>query len=401
MSRVGEWAAGVRDVPGEVLDRALWALRDTAAVMIAGTGTAAAQAAARTARRTPGTVRLFAGGTASAPAAAMANAVAASALDFDDGHYRGGGIHPGSTVVPALLAVAGERTTADEFLLAQIVGYEVAIRAGYLLAPAYGKGNYRCSGAATALGAAVAVAKLLGLDGPGIERALRIASAHAPVATLQLPMVKESIGWAAATGVTAAWLAQDGFDDGPVADAVLGIPATPFDGRLDAFGDSFGRTWESANCYVKAYPSCRAAHAAIDAALGLRITASVSSVLVETIAGAAVLDDPAPRTLEEAQFSIPHALASALLGVGLWPPAPAAADLAARVTVRAADDLADDGTGYPARVTVTTAAGSQTAAEPRARPLSEPDLRAKIVAAGGPGLLDEGDALLRRLLSDS
>ncbi|MFF5179786.1 MmgE/PrpD family protein [Micromonospora sp. NPDC000316] len=385
-------------IPAEVLHRARWAFLDTVGVLLAGTGTAAAQAAARTARRSPGAAVVYAGGTASPAAAALANAVAASALDFDDGHYRGGGIHPGSTIVPALLAASTPDTLLDDFLRAQVVGYEVAIRAGHLLSPGHTGGAYRATGGASAIGAAAALARLCGLSVGDTARALRIASAHAPVATLQLPMVKESIGWAAATGVTAVHLVQDGFDAGPVAADALGIPATCFDGPPAGFAGSWGTRWESGRCYVKPYPCCRAAHAPLDGVLALRRAHPEGDVLavdVQTTAGAAALTDPTPRTLEEAQFSIPYVVAAAL---HTGPPAPLSwfddlADpgilaLSRRVTVRASETLSDTGDGYPARVTLTTTEGGFPIDVPyarghTARPLTEADLCAKLHATAG------------------
>ncbi len=83
--------------PGGVRDDATDDLRDVLSVMSAGTPTTSAKIAALYARLSPGTVPLAAGGTAALPAA-LANGVAAAALEFEDAHYLGGAIHPASVV---------------------------------------------------------------------------------------------------------------------------------------------------------------------------------------------------------------------------------------------------------------------------------------------------------------
>ncbi len=147
--------------------------------------------------------------------AAFANAVLASALDVDDGHYGAVG-HPGAPVIPPALATAeARRRSGRELLGAVVVGYEIAIRAGEVLNARVGVRSYG-SGTPGAYGAAAAVARLLGLDAGRTAHALGIARCHLPVSTVwdSVPygaMVKESIGWGAITGTVAALLAEQGF----------------------------------------------------------------------------------------------------------------------------------------------------------------------------------------------
>lgn len=71
--------------------------------------------------------------------------------------------------------------------------------------------------------------------------------------------------------------------------------------------------------YFKVHASCRWTHAAIDAILDVRrewteSPADVTEIRVETFAAGLLLARTAPRTPVEAQFSIPFAVAAALVG---------------------------------------------------------------------------------------
>jgi 2-methylcitrate dehydratase PrpD len=319
--RTTDLAAYAADAAGSPLPADLdhwsrWALLDTLSVLIAGRVTPTSQAAARTASRTDGTTPLTGSVLTSNPVmAAFADATAANALDFEDGHYRGGGIHAGSTVLPTLLAVADPATPLSRLRSALVVGYEIAIRAGYLLSPAHGR-PYRTSGHAASLGAAAAAAALLDGGPDVIASAIRIAASHAPVSAVHAGGACESIGWASATAVTSAFLALDGFTD-ERADASQAAPVTgtPFDDDAGtAFAESLGTSSEAVNCYVKPHACCRAIHAALDALGQLSgdlpdDPAAITSITVATQRGAVSLDNRRPCTLEQAQFSIPTMVA--------------------------------------------------------------------------------------------
>ncbi|MFT4248830.1 MAG: MmgE/PrpD family protein, partial [Pseudomonas sp.] len=368
---------------------------DTCGCLLAGLRTPAARAAGRAATL-DGTSRSL---------LAHRLGVAAAALDYDDGHYEGGGIHLGAVIVPALLAAPPADGDGERLLTALAVGYEVAIRAGWLMAPRAPGDPYHTSGYAACLGAAVAVAKLRGLDAGGIRGALRIAAAYGPIATLQLPAVKESIGWAAATAITAVDLATAGFVDAAGAldaPSPLGIAATPFATARAAepFVAGIGRDWHAPAAYLKPYACCRGFHAALDAIVELLAetgvgAGQVEAVEVEVMAPLAMLDYlPAPTT-EHAQFSFPFAI-GCLLASGQVLPAsflPAAlADpgvnaAAARVRLRANAELVPLAAhaSYPARVSlrlpgqvlcrrIDHASGSA------ARPLSEARVTEKFLA---------------------
>lgn len=380
LDTITEWAAKLTwdDVPTEVRERAAHALSDTVSTMTGGAPTAAAVIALDHAGAAAGSSPLVGRGTGTTPAsAAFGNGVAASALDFDDGHYLAGAIHPGSVIVPAVLAVAGPDTKVADAVLAQIVGYEIGLRAAALLWPKHDGDHYHATGCAGAIGAAAAAAKLLGLDADGIARAIKIAWVHAPMSTFGTPMVKESIGWGASTGVAAAELAAAGFmkvPEGYVIPSNDVLPPTPFHqpgAAEDPFITSIGSRYEVLHTYFKSFGACRYTHAAGAGFLELLAehglsAGDIKSVRVGTHQAATFLDEVAPKTIDTAQYSFPLVLGS----LALWGAAGAEemdasrlddADrlaFAEKVTLEHDADLDQHYPArYPSRVEITTTDG--------------------------------------------
>ncbi len=329
LERLGVFAAGLTwdVIPGDVRRRAQVALRDTIGTILGGAGTRAAQLAVQAASAHGGRSRIIgSAGTSSLPLAAFATAVSASALDFDDGHYLGGAIHPGSVIISSLLTAAADLEAGSgdgtaELLAAQVVGYEIALRAAHLLWPSHEGADYHCTGTAATLGAAAAVTKLRGGDVEEIGRSIAIAWAHAPMSTFQLPMVKESIGWSAATACFAAELAAVGFMGGRAtadADIVAILPPTPFHrpGAMDdPFVASLGSVFETANTYCKPYAACRYTHTAARALRDMIVENALTgddivSIDVYTHRHALFLHDQRPLTLEHGQYSFPFVLSA-------------------------------------------------------------------------------------------
>ncbi|MEV5706005.1 MmgE/PrpD family protein [Actinoallomurus sp. NPDC052274] len=293
--------------------------------------------------------------------------------------YLGGGIHPGSVVVAAGLAAAPPGTTVGDFLTAQVAGYEVGLRAGALLSPRPAGDWYHCTGAAGSIGAAAAVARLYGLDADATTRAITLAWQHAPMATFALPMAKESIGWGALAGVTAADLARCGFLGLPAGyrpPALSGFAATPFDvpGAADNdFVMNFGESFESGRTYFKKYACCRYIHAAAHGLESLlrelgATAEEVAEIEVQTHRGALFLSETSPRTLEHAQYSFPHVLAAVVLDGAAGARQideghlgdPRRDQLAARVRLTHAPEFdSAPPASYPSRVRVRTVDGRE------------------------------------------
>lgn len=381
LETISNWAADLTwdDVPDGAKSRAADALRDTVATTVGGAPTGAAAIAIAYALRSPGATPVVSTGqTASSTAAAFANAVAASTLDFDDGHYLAGAIHPGSVVIPGMLAAVTDSTTVQQALLAQVAGYEIGLRAASRLWPKHENDHYHCTGCAGAIGAAVAAAKLMGLDADGIARAIMISWVHAPMSTFGQPMVKESIGWGAATGISAAELAAAGFMKLP---AGYSIPEndvlrpTPFHepgAAEDPFISSIGSRFETEHTYFKSFAACRYTHAAgagfqqLMRDNGIAVD-DIQSVRVGTHKAATFLNELNPQTIETAQYSFPIVFGSLALWGQVGAPEmseerlndPERLAFASKVRLEYDADLDQYyPQRYPSRVDITTAAGT-------------------------------------------
>ncbi len=328
LEHLARWATELsyEQIPVVARHRAHLALRDTIGAIVRGADTVAGRVAVAVAAANPGPAATPGAPTVrSAPAfAAFAGAVHASALDIDDGHYRGGAIHPSSVIVPSLLVAAQALDGVDRrrFTVAQVVGYEIGLRAAHLLWPKHELDDYHCTGTAATLGAAAAVAVLRGGDADVVARSIAIAWAHAPMATFQLPMVKESIGWSAASAVFAADLAAAGFmamPSGVRSSLDATFPPTPFHrpGAMDdPFVASLGAVFETANTYFKPYPACRYTHTALRSLAemidGGLLADDVDRIEVFTPQASMNLTEQRPATLEHAQYSFPFVLATLL-----------------------------------------------------------------------------------------
>ncbi len=123
-------------------------------------------------------------------------------------------------------------------------------------------------------------------------------------------MLKNGIGWGAMVGLASAELAARDF---------TGIPSL-FD-TTDGANlplDDLGREWLIMRLYFKPHACCRWAQSAVDGArvaarqLGVAY-ADIACVRVHTFEAALHLRNAAPRSTEEAQFSLPWPVACALI----------------------------------------------------------------------------------------
>ena len=321
-SRLAAFVCGLdpQTLPPPVVDQAVRCVLDLTGVAIAGSATPLAKISAAFA------AEQFAPGEASVVGsrnrlgvvgATWINGACASALDMDDGNRLAMG-HPGASVIPAALAVAEDRGASGlQFLAALVAGYEAAVRASAARVPWY-KDKMYSTGIWGVFGAAAAAGKLLGLNEERLQSALGIAGSHGafPPGGLQAnhAMVKETIAWSGMTGVASALLAERDFV-GPsdFFDYTQRWDASAFVAGLgDRGGYAIGKT------YFKPYAVCRWAHAAVDAVLALKhrhalASGAVEGIHVETFAEVTRLANYAPRNTIAAQFSIPFALAVAMI----------------------------------------------------------------------------------------
>ncbi|OAD97774.1 MmgE/PrpD family protein [Arthrobacter sp. OY3WO11] len=303
------------DLPAEVAHQAKRCLLDLLGVAAAGTSTNLSQILYRHALEHSGGANrasrlLFNGSRVGAADAALANAGTLDSLDGHDGHRLVKG-HAGAAILPAVLAFMDETPglTANDLLTALTVGYEVSLRAGIALHRT--ATEYHSSGAWNAVGAAAVGARLLRLGTDATHHALGIAEYSAPrgpmMRAIKHPtMVKDSSAWGARAGVSAAFLASEGFTGAPV-DLL-----SPRETR------DLGVRWRILEQYFKPYPVCRWSHPAIQAGLSLTagnglVADDIREIEVITFDAATRLHTSAPKDTEEAQYSLPFALASSLI----------------------------------------------------------------------------------------
>lgn len=374
--RIAEFTLSGADIPDSALDMAATLLIDTVGVAAGAAGLDAGCLARDHAVAFHGAGApehaaslMFDGRGASIPGAAFAAATQIDNLDAHDGLNRTKG-HIGCAVVPALFAFAQHRPdlTARDGLRALVVAYEVAARAGLTLHATVS--DYHTSGAWNALGVAALGCRIGGAGPDQLRHAFGIAEYHGPRSQMMREianptMLHDGSGMGAMVGCMAALLASSGF---------TGAPAITVDSDAAApHWADLGTVWSIEQNYIKPYPICRWAHAALDALAALMRAygfhaRDVVRIDVNTFAESAALFPGMPTTTSQAQYSLPFALAAMLVNGRIGPDEitgpglsnPEVAAVLPRITVReAARHSARFPTGRWSDVTVELADGTR------------------------------------------
>jgi len=256
----------------------------------------------------------------------LVNGVFAHALELDDGHRRGG-LHPGSSIIPAALAAA-ELSMADgkELLTSIIAGYEVAIRIAKGVAPSHVLRGFHPTATVGTFGAATAASRLLGLGHEKTVMAMGIAGLFAG-GLLQVMdeggMLKPiNPGKAASGGCIGAQLASRGMlAPERILEGDKGfLKATSDTVDFNLLTQDLGTDFEICNVYFKLHSCCRHIHPAIDALLQIlndhNLEAeNIEHIAVETYPLAIQLCGHRPEkdtaSIPDARFSVPVTLALA------------------------------------------------------------------------------------------
>ena len=257
---------------------------------------------------------LFDGREAGLPGAIWALATQIDNLDGHDGYNPTKG-HIGCAVVPALMGFAAQTPdlSGRDALVALAMSYEVAARAGIALHAS--ASDYHTSGAWNALGVAALGARLRGSGAAVLREALGIAEYHGPRSQMMREidnptMLHDGSGMGALVGAQALLMAERGFTGAPA----ITVEAA----ELAHVWSDLGQDWTVVRNYIKPYPVCRWAHAALDALRGLKRihcfeAEDVERVTIRTFAEAAALVMEAPRTTSEAQYSLGFSAAAVLV----------------------------------------------------------------------------------------
>ncbi|CPK21577.1 MmgE/PrpD family protein [Bordetella pertussis] len=431
-ARLAEFTAGLRyeDIPPTVLRRAEDLFLDSLASILAGAGAPPVQAIARYAAAmgpADGPSQNLVTRTGTTPLfAAMVNAAACHVVEQDDVH-NGAVFHPAAVVFPPALAVAQALgRSGRDLLTAAVAGYEAGIRIGEFL----GRSHYRIFHTTATVGplaAAVTVGHLLRLDAAQMLHALGSAGTQSAGLWEFLRDAADSkqlhTAHAAAAGITAAYLAQDGFTGAQrILEGAQGLAAgMSSDADPSRLLDGLGQRWTLAETSFKYHASCRHTHPAADALQhvmrehGLR---AADLAAVETLVHQSAIDVlgpvTAPATVHQSKFSMGTVLALIALrghaGLTEFDAAPGDAEVAAlRDKVRMTlDDEVDR--AYPRRwigkVNVTTTDGRRLHGrvdEPKGdlgNTLSRPEIEdkvARLARYGGHATESEVRALIDRV----
>jgi 2-methylcitrate dehydratase PrpD len=319
--------------------------------------------------------------------AAYANASAINAQDYDDTGRSG---HPGSSIIPAALAL-GDKLGRDgqSIILACVTGYEIGTRVARAIEPSWER--YRQIhgiGSAQTFGSMAACAKLLELDLADTLNAFGVAGATAPVAHAgkfgwadkSIAYIKDNVAWPAEAGLRAALLAQMGYEGSEsILDGNQGFWVMAGSDQCDFERMTDFSEYEIMDVSLKPYPCCRWIHTTLDA-LGELVAENqfkrkdiVRIDVFSTQALAQYFGRQDPRTFVDAEFSIPCAIALKLHGIphSAWyrPESwknPEVLDFASRVSVSMENEYQDLylelgrlSNRIPARVEITLMGGEK------------------------------------------
>lgn len=285
----------------------------------------------------PGSRVLGRRGTVVPEDAAFTNATMMHVLDFDD-TYVPALVHPTAAVLAAALAVGeAEDVRLDDLLGALAIGVQVELCVAEMLYPSHYDRGFHISGTAGAVGAAAAVAAIIGLDRAQTRHALGIAMVSGGGLIEMFGSMTKAyhLANAARSGVVSARLAQRGYTSA----------ATSFEGRRGMFRamsdepaskisatlSTLSTDWRMAGTSYKRYPTGQGLHSSIECVLNLRQRVPVEMLLkvkelrvfvpvfVEQTAGrfpsgslaASAEPNLRPATHLEAKFNLPFCMAAA------------------------------------------------------------------------------------------
>ncbi len=317
------------DFPAGSNEKAIKVIADTFAVILAGVSSEVAEPLQRyleMAGESGACPILGTGRTASPETAALINGTYGHSLDYDD-VLSMMPAHPSVVIVSALLAgMNGKPVSGLDFIEAYIIGVEVGGKIGLGMTNDHYQRGYHATGTLALFSGVAALAKLHRLDAPAIQQALGIAGSMSSglrrnFGTMTKPLHS---GLAARSALTAVRLAMSGFTAAPdIMEAKAGFFSTygTADSDPEVTARGLGKPFviSSPGIAVKKFPCCYATHRPIDGVLTLREKLGFDATAVEKLicrmppGGMHVLTYPRPVTGLEGKFSLPYAIAAAVL----------------------------------------------------------------------------------------
>jgi 2-methylcitrate dehydratase PrpD len=317
----------LKSAPPLALERTRLAFTDTLGVMLAGSRETVSELACEMVKAegaAPAASVVGQSFRTSPQLAALANGVAAHAMDYDFSYIMG---QPMVPIIPALLPLA-ETTGASpsEVIAAYIVGFEVASRMARANPTQSRERGWHAVGTIGTTGAAAACARLLKLPAAAIPDVIGISASLAGSFSSNFGTMTKPLhaGQAARNGMMAALLGRRGFTANPAALEGTNGYFKAFAGGLEVSFAPFhdlGQKFDivERGFKPKLYPCGGLGHTAIDATLELRpqllprigdiasVTASITRYAAQRIGS------KYPVSVENAKFSMPYVAAYTLV----------------------------------------------------------------------------------------
>jgi 2-methylcitrate dehydratase PrpD len=329
----------VAELDSRVIDAVKTNILDTLSCALAGSSAEAIEEVSGLVREWGGSPQadmwVF-GGKYPAHHAAWVNAGMAHARDYDDTHDAAI-LHAGVSTVPAAIAAGqlAESCTGADLIAAVACGLEVTCRLGVAVQVDIVESGFIYSSLLGYFGATAAAGRALGLTPDEMVNAFGIvfssvAGNHQVTRDASL-MKRLQPALAAEAAVVAAQLAKRGIRGAQnVFEGADGFFRIYLQNRVDraVVTKDLGQQFELLNLSYKPYPCCRDTHAAIDATLAARAQIARPASEIDSIRvgltgpGYQMVCVPeqvrlSPRTIVEAQFSIPYTVAAAWIDGGL------------------------------------------------------------------------------------
>ena len=266
-----------------------------------------------------------------APNAALANGGVAHAIEMDDVTTRSS-LHPAVSVMPSTIACAEAHNPDPKRVIEAIVaGYEVTNRVGNAINPkSHYERGFHPTGTCGTFAASVTASKILGLSREATSNAFGIAGSQASSSMQFLETgswtKRLHPGWAAHSGIMAAYLAQEGYT-GPE-DIIEGkygfLHAFSDDAHPEFVSERLGEYWEICETAIKPHATCRYNHGPVDLVIRLcrendihpeevsRVEVRVPETAVMVVVEPSDIKVK-PKNVVDAQFSLHYAVSVALL----------------------------------------------------------------------------------------
>lgn len=338
MDLAARYAAFAEELSFERLPAAVVAdtkklILDQLGVMLVGSSAAGVDSLLASTRRWGGAKEasvLVHGDRLPAHHAAMINGTMARAQDFDSVH-EGAIVHLTAGSLPQCLAAAERRgkVAGHELITAMAAAMEFMVRLGVSFETSFLKTGRVTTLHQATFGGALGASKLLRLDQRKTVSALGLAygqvAGNLQVTVEGTVLVRVLQGFAAQTAVQSAIMAEDGLV-GPerVFQGEWGYFKAYHDNKYksDVLTDGLGEEWKLLETSIKYYPCCFLAHFAIEAMRNLVAEKKLQPADIEAITARVtqgtynVVCAPAdakraPRTTQEALFSLPYTVAAA------------------------------------------------------------------------------------------